>query len=223
MKSILFGVTIMIMIGCGQKNIESNNKLIPVVVTEQTKHDTDDPAIWIHPTEPSQSLIIGTDKNEDGALYVYNLDGKIDEQKTVRGLKRPNNVDVEYGLILNGQSTDIAVTTERYETRLRVYTLPDMEPIDNGGIDVFVLKFDRNLSSDYCLTEEIYGEYSEETKMLRGFRDDMLSKTSEGQEIIKLYYEWSPVIVKAMEEDKKFRKEIKSIIDEFLSMITPLL
>ena len=55
--------------------------------------------------------------------------------------------------------------------------------------------------------------------MLRGFRDDVLSKTSEGQEIIKLYYEWSPIIVKAMEEDKKFRKEMKSIIDEFLSMI----
>ena len=64
---------------------------------KQTKHDTDNPAIWIHPTDPAQSLVIGTDKNEDGALYVYTMDGKIDEQKTVRGLKRPNNVDVEFG------------------------------------------------------------------------------------------------------------------------------
>ena len=82
--------------------------------------------------------MIGTDKNEDGALYVYTLDGKIDEQKTVRGLKRPNNVDIEYGLTLNGKPTDIAVTTERFENRLRVFSLPDMKAIDNGGIDVFL-------------------------------------------------------------------------------------
>lgn len=138
MKTLLAGLTMMIIFGCGQKDIESNNKLVPVIVTEQTKHDTDDPAIWINPTDPTQSLIIGTDKNEDGALYVYTLDGKIDEQKTVRGLKRPNNVDVEYGLILRDQSTDIAVTTERFENRLRIYRLPDMKEIDNGGIDVFV-------------------------------------------------------------------------------------
>ncbi|MCK4825688.1 hypothetical protein KA005_58615, partial [bacterium] len=46
-----------------------------------------------------------------------------------------------------------------------------------------------------CATEAIYGEYSPETEILRGYRDNILSKTSEGQEIIRLYYEWSPVIV----------------------------
>ena len=109
----------------------------PVIITEPAAHDTDDPAIWLHPSVPSQSLIIGTDKNEDGALYVYNLDGQIDTQRTVRGLKRPNNVDVEYGIVLNGVSTDIAVTTERFENKIRVFRLPDMQAIDNGGIPVF--------------------------------------------------------------------------------------
>lgn len=109
----------------------------PVVSTEPTQHDTDDPAIWLHPTDPSKSLIIGTDKNVDGALYVYDLNGKIIEDKVVRNLKRPNNVDVEYGLILNSTPVDIAVTTERYENRLRIFSLPDMKPIDNGGISVF--------------------------------------------------------------------------------------
>jgi len=112
--------------------------LTPIVITEEVKYDTDDPAIWIHPTDPSQSLIVGTDKNpEDGALYVFDLDGKILPEKTVRPLLRVNNVDIEYGLRLGGEMVDFAVTTERGANKIRVYSLPDMKEIDNGGIDVF--------------------------------------------------------------------------------------
>ena len=70
-----------------------------------------------------------------------------------------------------------------------------------------------------CPTEAIYGEYSPETEILRGYRDNILSKTSEGQEIIRLYYEWSPVIVKAMGEDEKFKEEVEKIIDGILLLI----
>ena len=114
------------------------HKIEPVIITEPAKHDTDDPAIWIHPDDPAKSLIIGTDKDQDGALYVYDLEGKIIEEKVVRGLERPNNVDIAYGFQYNGQSIDIAVTTERYANKIRVFSLPDMEPLDNGGIEVFV-------------------------------------------------------------------------------------
>lgn len=110
----------------------------PRVVTEATKHDTDDPAIWINRANPAESLILGTDKNVDGALYVFGLDGKVRGDKVVRGLVRPNNVDVAYGLSVAGKATDIAVVTERYANRLRVYRLPDMAPIDGGGAPVFV-------------------------------------------------------------------------------------
>ncbi|MET3128864.1 3-phytase [Arcicella rosea] len=109
----------------------------PTFITEPVKHDTDDPAVWINPQDASKSLIIGTDKDIDGALYVYDLQGKIQEDKVVRNLKRPDNVDIEYGLILNNKATDIAVTTERFTHKLRIYTLPDMKPVDNGGIEVF--------------------------------------------------------------------------------------
>ena len=84
----------------------------PVVVTESVKWDTDDPAIWVYPVDRSQSLIIGTDKDADGALYVFDLNGRILPDRTVRGLRRPNNVDVEYGLLLGGKPVDIAVATE---------------------------------------------------------------------------------------------------------------
>ena len=101
----------------------------PNIVTERVRHDADDPAIWLHPTDRSRSLILGTDKHEDGALFVFDLDGRVIGEKTVRGLKRPNNVDVEYGLRLGGAEVDIAVVTERYANRIRVYSLPDMKEI----------------------------------------------------------------------------------------------
>jgi 3-phytase len=109
----------------------------PLYITDTVAHDTDDPAIWINPADPAASLIIGTDKDQDGGLYVFDLKGKILKDKTIRGLQRPDNVDIEYGLPLNGKSTDIAVTTERFTHKLRIYSLPDMKPVDGGGIEVF--------------------------------------------------------------------------------------
>jgi 3-phytase len=119
------------------KTAPAPDAIKPRVVTEPTKHDTDDPAIWINPANPAESLILGTDKNTDGALYVWGLDGKIRQDKVVRGLVRPNNVDIAYGVMLGGKKTDIAVVTERYAHRLRAYRLPDMAPVDGGGIPVF--------------------------------------------------------------------------------------
>lgn len=110
----------------------------PRVITEPVKHDTDDPAIWINRANPAQSLVLGTDKNTDGALYVWGLDGKIHHDKVVRGIVRPNNVDIAYDVMIGGKKTDIAVLTERYAHRLRAYRLPDMAPVDGGGIPVFL-------------------------------------------------------------------------------------
>ena len=121
----------------GAQTAPAANALKPRIITETTKHDTDDPAIWVNRANPAQSLILGTDKNADGALYVFGLDGKIHADKVVRGLVRPNNVDVAYGVMIGGKPTDIAVVTERYAHRLRVYRLPEMAPVDGGGLPVF--------------------------------------------------------------------------------------
>lgn len=109
----------------------------PVLVTEMTRFDTDDPAIWIDRQHPENSLVLGTDKNRDGALYVYDLKGRIIKDKVVRNLQRPNNVDIEYGFVLGGEKIDIAVVTERLTHRLRIFRLPDMQPVDQGGVEVF--------------------------------------------------------------------------------------
>jgi len=111
------------------------NALKPTAVTEALPHDTDDPSIWIHPTDASKSIIVGTDKDTDGALYAFDLNGKILKKSIV--LQRPNNVDIAYGLLIDGKKVDIAVTTERETNKIRIFSLPDLEPIDNGGISVF--------------------------------------------------------------------------------------
>ena len=70
-----------------------------------------------------------------------------------------------------------------------------------------------------CPSEKMYGEGSLEVTLLRTLRDNLLSQTSEGQELIKLYYQWSPVIVRAMEKDEGFKEALKNMIDELLPFI----
>ena len=72
---------------------------------------------------------------------------------------------------------------------------------------------------DSCPMLMIYGEYSEEIERLRHYRDNILSQTGEGQELIQLYDRWSPIMVKAMEEDEQFKKEVKGMVDEMLPLI----
>jgi 3-phytase len=94
-----------------------------VRATDALPKDADDPAIWINQTDASKSLVLGTMKVEapDGALAVFGLDGKL--RQLLKGPDRPNNVDVEYGLSLEGTPTDIAVVTERESRRLRAYAI----------------------------------------------------------------------------------------------------
>jgi len=121
-----------------QDGLLDDKVIQPFIVSEKVIHDTDDPAIWINREDKSKSLIIGTDKYKDGALYVYDLNGKIIKSKVVKGLARPNNVDIEYGLNLGGNKIDIAVATLREGNSIRIYKLPEMEAIDGGGIPIFV-------------------------------------------------------------------------------------
>ncbi len=107
--------------------------------TDPVPDDPDDPAIWLHPEDPGKSLILGTNKvaAPNGALHVFGLDGRM--RQTIKGIDRPNNVDVEYGFLFNGTPLDIAVVTERYQHRLRIFHIPaeggDLREI--GAVPVF--------------------------------------------------------------------------------------
>jgi hypothetical protein len=70
-----------------------------------------------------------------------------------------------------------------------------------------------------CPAEEIYGEDSEETELLRYFRDSILKQIPEGQELIRIYYLWSPTIVRTMEEDEAFKEDVQEMIDGVMHLL----
>ena len=74
-------------------------------------------------------------------------------------------------------------------------------------------------ASRTCFSETIYGEHSPQTELLRHFRNTILSKTPEGREIIRLYYEWSPVVIRSMEKDEKFKEEVQQLFDGILLLL----
>lgn len=69
----------------------------------------DTPDIWVHPSEPSKSLVVGTDKR--GALLVYDLTGE--QRQVVSDGSRPNDIAVLYGLRLGGRLVDVALAACR--------------------------------------------------------------------------------------------------------------
>lgn len=127
-----------LLVGITAINFKATAQTIPSTIavtakvsTGAVKGDADDPAIWIHPTTPAQSVVIGTDKETNGGLYVWDMTGK---QIQYIALSRPNNVDVRYGLRVGGQLIDIAVTNSRSNPKqLKVYKI---NPNDGTLTDV---------------------------------------------------------------------------------------
>lgn len=80
----------------------------------------DDAAIWIHPTQPERSLILGTDKQS--GLAVYDLSGSLTQFLPVG---RVNNVDLRQGIrTASGATVDIVAASHR----------------DAPGISLFVIE-----------------------------------------------------------------------------------
>lgn len=94
----------------------------------------DDPAIWVHPGDADDSIVIVTAK--EGGLRVYDLDD--DELQSLPAtvapradgaLGRYNNVDIAYDIEFDGERVDVAVVSDRYNDQLRFFT------IDPAGAD----------------------------------------------------------------------------------------
>ncbi len=147
MKNVFISFILLMLISCktqvSDKQAEPADTITvvkPVFSSDSVRFDSDDPAFWINPIDSSQSLVLGTDKggdNGDGALFVFDLLGNEIREKRISNIRRPNNVDVAYGLQLGNKRVDIAVLTERNTNSIRVFSLPDLKPIDNGGLPVF--------------------------------------------------------------------------------------
>ena len=112
----------------------------------------DDPAIWVHPTDPARSLVIGTDKKN--GLDVYDLSGK-----RVQTLPdgRMNNVDIRYDFPLAGRKIAIVAATNRTDQTLALYGVDAHGRLSNvadgkiatGLADPYGLCMYRNSDGEY--------------------------------------------------------------------------
>ena len=91
----------------------------------------DDPAIWIHPTNPASSLLIGNDKL--GSLEVYKIDGSF-QQRLTTATSFWGNVDVRQQVAVGGRTLDVVAA---YNAGLRLYTVDlatlTLQPVTDGS------------------------------------------------------------------------------------------
>lgn len=99
----------------------------------------DDPAIWVHPTDPAASRVLGTNKKQ--GLLVYDMQGK---QTQLLESGRLNNVDLRQNVLLDGARHDLALATQRDDNTIVLFT------IDGNGVVAETARFPTGL-------EKIYG------------------------------------------------------------------
>ena len=94
------------------------NATVETTPVPNTGDAADDPAVWVHPTNPSLSTIIGTDKTAGGGLAVYDLAGR---QLFFYPDGRLNNVDVRYSFPLGSARVSLVGATNRVLGRVDFY------------------------------------------------------------------------------------------------------
>ncbi len=110
------------------------------VETEPVPHDgdaADDPAIWVDPTDPARSTVIGSDKL--GGLAVYDLNG---EQLHYYDVGRINNVDIRSDVTFDGKQISLVAGSERDSDEIRLFEVDPstrgLRPIGSVASDIGV-------------------------------------------------------------------------------------
>ena len=135
-RSILFfSIFVMFVFQCEKNHntIAPNGSVSATFETEpvEDSDDTaDDPCVWVHPTDPSLSVIIGTDKDRHSpGLRVYDLSGA---QIYATSNEKANNVDIRYGMHLGGEKLDIVTAGLRVSNTLGIYKVdPDSRSLSS--------------------------------------------------------------------------------------------
>lgn len=106
----------------------------------------DDPAIWIHPTDRSKSLVYGS--NKQGGLAVYNLKG---EEVAYYPLGKVNNVDILYNFPLGDSTVTLLGCSNRTHQSIDIFSVDPntgkLNDITNGN----------TLAVDTTRIDDIYG------------------------------------------------------------------
>ena len=172
MKNLIGILALFIIVGCGKKYI-INDTALPVTATMETKpvpsddDAADDPCIWIHPTDPALSTIIGTHKKEGAGLLVYDLTGNEIQQITDG---RMNNVDIRYNFPLGGELVALVTGGNRDLNSIYIYKV---DPATRQLIEVAA----RNIPLG--LDDGVYGScmyFSSKTGQFYAFLNDKTGK-----------------------------------------------
>jgi 3-phytase len=114
------------------KEIDRNvlHKVLATVETlpvPATGDAADDAAIWIHPSVPARSTIIGTQKQ--GGLGVYDLAGQEIQYLSDGNM---NNVDLRYEFPINGDKVAIVAASNRSDNSIALYQVnPNSRKLEN--------------------------------------------------------------------------------------------
>jgi 3-phytase len=100
----------------------------------------DDPAIWLHPADASQSVVIGTDKQ--AGLQVSDLAGNEIQFLDAGTL---NNVDIRYGFPLGQENVDVVAASDDETRALRIFKLDaatrTLEEVTAGDISPGIVPY----------------------------------------------------------------------------------
>ena len=125
-----------------------NLTIYPLRSTTPTTGSADDPAIWIHPTNPERSVIVGIDK--ESGIYVWDTAGNL-LQQLPQGTST-NNIDVRYGFKFGNEIVDIVAANLRSSGKLAVFKVN----LDYDGANVLVQLAGKN-DTENNIQKDSYG------------------------------------------------------------------
>ena len=132
----------------GQALIErSVTASVETAVARATKLEdaADDPAIWIHPTDPARSLVFGS--NKTSGLAAYNLAG---EEVAFYEIGNVNNVDILTDVPLGGERITLLGASNRTNQAIDLYRVDE----ETGALTNVA---DGILAVDSAKVDDIYG------------------------------------------------------------------
>lgn len=108
----------------------------------------DDPAIWLNKADPTQSLILGTDK--DYGLMVFDLEGHLLQSLPVGRL---DNVDVRYGFRLGARQVDLVASSNRSDNTVTFFYI---DPVTKAVLELPEERFDPGVQAyGICLYQDV--------------------------------------------------------------------
>lgn len=142
----------------------------------------DDPAIWIHPSNPNSSLILGTDKKK--GLAAYDLDGNL---KQFLELGPVNNVDLRASIRVGTLDKDLVVLSHRQHRSI------DIVEIKSDASLSFAARIPTNLPDVYgiCMHKTASGAAEVFINSKSGRLQHYMLQLQQGQLAGVLKQEWS--------------------------------